>query len=189
MDESVRRAMARLPDVPDLYGWLHLDRRGRWYVDGERITHPRILAFIERNYAADDRGCWYFQNGPQRGYVSLEYTPLILRVDSDGQLMTHTGQPVSAMSRICLDEQGSLVADTPLGAGVIDDHDLEWALARLHRDGAPANNQAIAAALAQPDGATTPLRFEFAGSSLPVERLDGDRLAAALGFVCVPAPG
>ena len=188
MDESVRRAMARLPNVPDLYGWLHLDRRGRWYVDGERITHPRILAFIERNYAADDRGCWYFQNGPQRGYVSLEYTPLILRVDSDGQLMTHTGQPVCAMSRVCLDEQGSLVADTPLGAGVIDDHDLEWALARLRRDDVPADDQAIAAALAQPDGATTPLRFEFGRASVDVIRVDGDQLPAMLDFIREPQP-
>jgi hypothetical protein len=28
MDEMVKRGMARWPDVPDVYGWLSLDRRG-----------------------------------------------------------------------------------------------------------------------------------------------------------------
>lgn len=179
--------MARLPNVPDLYGWLHLDRRGRWFVDGERITHPRILAFMARNYAADDRGCWFFQNGPQRGYVSLEYTPLILRLDSAGELITHTGLPVTTIHRICLDEQGSLVADIPAGAGVIDDHDLEWALSHLRHGDDSADDTAIADALALPGGTATSLRFTFAGDSVEVGRVDADALPAALGFVREPS--
>jgi len=30
MDSDVLAAMARWPDVPDAYGWLSLDARGRW---------------------------------------------------------------------------------------------------------------------------------------------------------------
>ncbi|HMN64893.1 MAG TPA: DUF2946 family protein, partial [Burkholderiaceae bacterium] len=30
MDEQVLHAMARWPDVPAVWGWLRLDRRGRW---------------------------------------------------------------------------------------------------------------------------------------------------------------
>ena len=32
MDPIVRRAIARWPNVPAVYGWLKLDRRGRWSV-------------------------------------------------------------------------------------------------------------------------------------------------------------
>ena len=37
MDEDVLRAMTRWPDVPAVYGWLSLDRRGRWLIRGETL--------------------------------------------------------------------------------------------------------------------------------------------------------
>ena len=77
MDEQVMRAMARWPHVPAVYGWLSLDRRGRWLIRGETISNRAALAFIGRNYAADERGRWYFQNGPQRVFVTLDYTPVV----------------------------------------------------------------------------------------------------------------
>ena len=75
MEDWVLRALAKWPDVPALFGWLSLDRRGRWYVRGEPISRPQIIDTIGRNYAADEQGRWYFQNGPQRGYVSCETAP------------------------------------------------------------------------------------------------------------------
>ena len=77
MDPIVARAMARWPNVPAVYGWLALDRRGNWLIKGERITHQSMREFIARNYQPDDAGRWYFQNGPQRVYVTLAYTPLV----------------------------------------------------------------------------------------------------------------
>ena len=68
MEDWVHRAMARWPNVPALYGWLSLDRRGRWRIQNETISRPQIIDTFNRNYAADEQGRWYFQNGPQRGY-------------------------------------------------------------------------------------------------------------------------
>jgi hypothetical protein len=63
--------------VPAVYGWLALDRRGRWLLKepaGARFSgvgNVALREFIGRKYAVDERGCWYFQNGPQRVYVAL----------------------------------------------------------------------------------------------------------------------
>jgi hypothetical protein len=90
MDESVKLALAKWPNVPSCTGWLALDRRGNWRMRdeaaqrsgaaGSTIRHPALLAFIARNYGADEAGRWFFQNGPQRVYVELAYTPWIVRL-------------------------------------------------------------------------------------------------------------
>ena len=46
-------------------------------VKGSRILHDKLREFIHRNYAADERGAWFFQNGPQRVYVELEAAPFV----------------------------------------------------------------------------------------------------------------
>ena len=71
--------MAKWPNVPAVYGWLTLDRRGQWLIRGERVTSPVIAEYIGRNYARDSDGNWFFQNGPQRVFVDLEYTPYVFR--------------------------------------------------------------------------------------------------------------
>jgi len=87
MDREVLDAMARWPQVPAVYGWLALDRRGNWLLrESEggrlgRIGNAALREFIGRNYAADARGCWYFQNGPQRVFVELAYTPWVLHYE------------------------------------------------------------------------------------------------------------
>ena len=63
MDDIVLRAMQKWPDVPNVFGWLRLDRRGNWLVksrSGEfgRIANFAVCEFIGRNYAADERGRW-----------------------------------------------------------------------------------------------------------------------------------
>ncbi len=80
MDEIVLRGMAKWPNVPAVYGWLSLDRRGQWLIKGERISNALVTEFIGRNFTRDERGCWYFQNGPQRVFVDLDYTPRVYRV-------------------------------------------------------------------------------------------------------------
>ena len=47
---------------------------------GQPIRHEALLGFINRNYDADERGQWFFQNGPQRVYVELGYTPWVVRL-------------------------------------------------------------------------------------------------------------
>jgi hypothetical protein len=122
MDDSVARSLAKWPNVPDVYGWLSLDRRGNFLLRNERIGNRALRDFICRNYQADARGCWYFQNGPQRVFVALAYTPLVLHVEGEA-LLDHCGRSFSPEQAYIDDEGSVLVAGKP-GAGLLDDRDL-----------------------------------------------------------------
>ncbi|HEY1132355.1 MAG TPA: DUF2946 family protein [Roseateles sp.] len=140
MDEIVQAALKKWPNVPHCYGWLALDARGDWYmrderiqhagpfpvVKGSRIDHDKLRAFIERNYAADEAGCWFFQNGPQRVYVELEATPWIWRLQPDGRVLTHTGISATVQSS-WLDEAGRLYLLADLGPGLVHTADMSLA--------------------------------------------------------------
>ena len=142
MDAIVEAALRKWPNVPHCHGWLALDARGQWFMRGERIQragpfpqvkgsridHEKLLAFIGRNYARDEAGAWFFQNGPQRVYVELEVAPWVWRVaDAPGwPLSSHTG--LDAVPRaFYLDEADRLFADTDLGLGLV--HSLDMGLA------------------------------------------------------------
>ncbi len=157
MDPIVEAALRKWPNVPHCYGWLALDARGNWsmrderiraagpfpQVKGSRIVHDKLLAFIGRNYAADERGCWYFQNGPQRVYVELEAAPWVWRLDADGALHTHTGRPASAQGA-WLDEQGRLFLAADLGFGLVHTLDMGIAADRLEAGAWPLQELAWA---------------------------------------------
>jgi hypothetical protein len=137
MDDLVKQAMARWPDVPDCFGWLGLDARGDWYMrddqaqalgpftksKGSRLHHEKLIAFIGRNYASDPQGRWYFQNGPQRVYVELEATPWVWRLQPDGSIQSHTGG-LARMQRCITDEHGRLYLDTEQGFGLVHSQDV-----------------------------------------------------------------
>ena len=130
MDEQVLRSMAKWPDVPDVYGWLSLDRRGNWLLRSagatspcEKIGNRALREFIARNYQPDDRGCWYFQNGPQRVFVALAYAPLVVRHEGEA-LEDHCGRPF-ALHEAFLDDEGSVLLLGKAGVALLDDRDLE----------------------------------------------------------------
>ena len=123
MDDLVVRGMAKWPNVPAVFGWLELDRRGSWRIKGERIGNAALREFIARNYAADGQGRWYFQNGPQRVYVTLAYTPFVLHYEGE-QLFDHCGAPANALET-WLDDEGSVLIRASQGIGLLDDRDLE----------------------------------------------------------------
>jgi len=122
MDDAVVRSLAKWPNVPAVYGWLELDRRGNWRIKGERIGNPAFRDFISRNYARDERGCWYFQNGPQRVFVALAYTPFVLHYEGE-RLFDHCGAPAEALET-WLDDEGSVLIRASQGIGLLDDRDL-----------------------------------------------------------------
>lgn len=164
MDEIVRKAMAKWPNVPDCFGWLGLDRRGQWHMRDERaqalgsfqsgvvgargtvLRHDKLIEFIHRNYEADAQGRWYFQNGPQRVYVELEAAPWVWRVSPQGELVSHTGLPTQAQQCLC-DQWGHVYVATPLGLGLVHTQDVghvaqlieqgHWALADCQREQLP----------------------------------------------------
>lgn len=201
MDEDVIRALARWPDVPAVYGWLSLDARGRWRLHpggdaaagsaGEPISHPGTLAFIGRNYARDERDCWYFQNGPQRVYVRLDAAPWLLRrADAGPGLQTHTGLSVPAVSRWWMDDEGRLYAETGLGPGMIEDRELAPLLARLRTgDDEPALD-ALAAWLegGTAGGSAVASLSLDGGPPAPLARIARAQIPARLGFRANPAP-
>lgn len=122
MDQSVLRSMAKWPDVADVYGWLSLDRRGNWLLKGERISNQALKDFISRNYTSDAKGRWYFQNGPQRVFVALAYTPLVVHFEG-AALFDHCGrrfQPAHSF----LDDEGCVLMQGRPGIGLLDDRDL-----------------------------------------------------------------
>jgi DUF2946 family protein len=122
MDALVAQAMAKWPDVPAVYGWLSLDRRGNWRIKGERIANQALREFISRNYESDGEGRWYFQNGPQRVYVTLDYTPLVVHYDGEA-LRDHCGRPFSARATY-LDDEGSVLMEGEGTVALLDDRDL-----------------------------------------------------------------
>ena len=40
MDDIVKQAIAKWPNVPHCYGWLGLDARGDWYLRDDRTQAP-----------------------------------------------------------------------------------------------------------------------------------------------------
>ena len=141
MDDAVLRSLAKWPNVPDVYGWLSLDRRGNWLLKGERIGNQALRDFISRNYTADSRGCWYFQNGPQRVFVALAYVPLVVRIEADA-LFDHCGRPFRC-EQAFLDEEGSVLMSGNTGLALLDDRDLAAYADRA--EGLPAVASASAA--------------------------------------------
>ena len=129
MDDIVLRSVAKWPDVPAVYGWLALDRRGNWLlrVPGverfERIGNAAFRDFIARNYGSDARGCWYFQNGPQRVYVRLAYTPFVVHFEAEA-LVDHCGTAFGNAQETFLDDEGSVLIRTGPKIALLDDRDL-----------------------------------------------------------------
>lgn len=189
MDEAVLAALARWPNVPAVYGWLGLDRRGQWRLQGEAIRHAGLAAFISRNYALSEAGEAYFQNGPQRVYVALEYTPWVLRWTPADGLVRHTGEPVAAPGEAWLDEQGNLLIAFEDGVGLVCDQDLQALLPLFSRQaGAPSPqaDQELAEFLANPGA--HPLWLNLGSRALPVGLLAAREVPGRFRFNPDPAP-
>ncbi|HZE60829.1 MAG TPA: DUF2946 family protein [Burkholderiales bacterium] len=159
MDAVVAQAMAKWPNVPAVYGWLSLDRRGNWLIRSagasqkfERIANHALRDFISRNYESDGAGRWYFQNGPQRVYVILAYTPLVVHYEGDA-LRDHRGRPFAPHAEY-LDEEGSVLVAGEGTIALLDDRDLA--------------------------------RYAERGASL--QRIDGAEIQGRFGFVKEPKP-
>ena len=201
MDDIVRQALAKWPNVPHCYGWLGLDARGNWYLrdnqaqalgpfasgllesKGSMLRHAKLIDFIQRNYDSDPQGQWFFQNGPQRVFVELDYTPWIVRLVADGAVpsFTTTTGAAFAPTGCFADEQGNVLLsgrvagwDAEDTIAVLHDHDLEpfSSLAQWH-------GQACGAAL----GTLT-----IDSRTFDIEPIRRAEVARRYGFVSHPAP-
>lgn len=150
MDDIVKQAMLKWPNVPHCYGWLALDGRGAWRMrdaaaqarglPGDKITHAALIAFIARNYTHDDCGNWFFQNGPQRVYVDLTTAPFIALTDPQHGFVLHTGQPFTTLTSAAMSTSGTLFLANNETVAAVNDLDLAECLKLLEVDGHPVDD-------------------------------------------------
>ena len=223
MDDIVRQAMAKWPNVPHCFGWLALDARGAWRMrderaqhlnlPGDRLTNAALVGFINRNYTRDERGCWYFQNGPQRVYLQLEATPFIARTDPVHGLLLHTCQPVASIDEAFMTPAGAFIVRSGEKVAQVDDRDMAQVTGWLQRSGKPVSDEDLLEWLRHPRagrpprwdpchasnsgnsvwipasaGMTGELTLHYAGSTVAVQPLAEGDIEARLSFVRVPRP-
>jgi len=207
MDQAVLEAIKRWPNVPAVYGWLSLSARGQWRIHqdgmahlggaGESIPNQQITAFINRNYGHDDKGRWFFQNGPQRVYVRIDAAPYIVSVTGQpARLQTHNNLEIQSVQRWLIDTQGRLFLECEHGPGMVCDHDLELVIESLiTQDGMALLDRLQEHMIPCQE---TKVRFSPENTAFPVETLHSfssvqvipDDLAIdrLLGFVTNPQP-
>ena len=203
MDGQVLRSLIKWPNVPHCFGWLALDRRGQWrmrdefaqanQLAGSVIQHTALNEFISRNYACDSLGRYFFQNGPQKVFITLDATPWIARIipNEDGlQLLSQCGtkiKPVSALSdengniyitglipQSRSNENNSAVFDTTesLSVALLHDHDLVL-----------FSNQSKVIE----DACSFKGSWQWNGQTLPIEPIHSIELGERFHFVKVPS--
>lgn len=197
MDDIVRQAMAKWPNVPHCHGWLALDARGAWRMRDDRaqamglagdpIRHVALIGFINRNYLCDDKGRWYFQNGPQRVYVDLDVAPFVARTDPALHFSLHTGVPLGQVERAWMTDQGQMLLEGSGRIALLDDRDLAQCMDSLWLDGQQAGDDDLLAWLADEAG-TASLALRHEGRDIAVEKVALDALPAQFGFVPRPRP-
>ena len=206
MDEQVLRSLIKWPNVPHCFGWLALDRRGQWRMrdefaqannlPGNAIQHTALNEFIARNYACDTKGRYFFQNGPQRVFITLDATPWIVRIiptDAEPNLLTQcqsSFKPQGALS----DESGNIyitglvknTVDESANAentsndfiqiecpsiALLHDHDLDFFadLAKLREEACSFGGS-----------------WSWHGETLPLDPIHSDELSERFSFVKKP---
>lgn len=196
MDDIVKQAIAKWPNVPHCYGWLALDARGGWRMrderaqahnlPGDKIAHATLLGFINRNYTCDDLGRWYFQNGPQRVYVDLEATPYIAYTDPTKGFVLHTGEALPEIDAAWLTESGQLVLKSTDKITMLDDRDMAQCLPQLRMNGVAISDEQLLEWLADESSQAKSLTLCLPYKELPVQRIKRDGLATQFGFVQRP---
>jgi hypothetical protein len=195
MDDLVKQAMAKWPNVPHCYGWLGLDARGAWrmrderaqHLDlpGDKLAHAALIGFINRNYDHDERGCWFFQNGPQRVYLNLEATPFIARSDPQHGFVLQTGAALAAIDAAFLCDNGTLILQHGEIVAQVDDRDMAQVMELLRLDGQPLGDEALLAWL---EHATGKLTLQYRGQAIPVQPLAHAEVPQHFGFQRLPQP-
>jgi Protein of unknown function (DUF2946) len=194
MDDLVLRGMAKWPNVPDVYGWLTLNRRGEWLIKDDVVSNPMISAFVGRNYQGDAQGRWFFQNGPQRVFVTLGYTPHVYRAidgaDGSLELESHTGARPPAISGAWLDENGTLLVETEVGVGVVHDRDLDRVVPAFTdvRGGALADAELYELMAQLQQGEDAPLAIGCLGATTRVGWVRSHQVPERFRFDPSPAP-
>ncbi|HCU89000.1 MAG TPA: DUF2946 domain-containing protein [Gammaproteobacteria bacterium] len=187
-DNRVIRALEKWPDVPACYGWLRLDRRGNWLIKGQSVSHRRAIDFLGRNYSSDENGNWFVQNGPQRAYCNLDYTPWIYHLDGLDQLFTHTQNHIKEMRGLIVDDNGDILIETEYGIGLLEDRDLVKFIEILESPPEDtATNDFLVDRLANLDPKLhSSIELLWHGRSIKAQAMYGADVPKAFGYVATP---
>lgn len=165
MDDIVKQAMAKWPNVPACSGWLGLDARGNgifatmWR---RPVEASPVATLARRGPGSTRKACrvhrpqlpgrirWplVFQNGPQRVYVELECTPWVWRLRWDGTslaLHSHVGVSLDARTvhAAMVDEEGRLYLALSQGLGLVHTQDMLDAASALEAGLLPACEEVL----------------------------------------------
>ena len=162
-------------------------------LSGQIITHTALNEFISRNYACDSLGRYFFQNGPQRVFVTLDATPWVVRItpsESGLELLTQCNTAIEANGALS-DESGNIYI---LGkvkqltykeknaeqfsteycetVALLHDHDLDHfsQLAKLHEEACSFGGS-----------------WSWQGMQLPLDPIHSEELADRFQFIAKPS--
>jgi len=188
IDSCFREIFPNWPEEILGFGDLSLDLRGQWRIRGETIRQAKLRDRLNHNYHADSQGRWYFQNGHQRLYVDLAYTPWVFHLDKDAQLRTQTGHLVRFVKSAWLDENGAMIFDTEHGPGVLREDALFSVLERLcDRHGRSMCENPLDPGLALHGRPTKPKLFlDWDGRRLPVGWIHSKAVGYKFKFIDRP---
>ena len=203
MDEQVLRSLIKWPNVPHCFGWLALDPRGQWrmrdefaqanQLAGSVIQHATLNEFISRNYACDSLGRYFFQNGPQRVFITLDATPWIARIfpsESGPQLLTQCGTEIKPQGALS-DEKGNIyitglikqaLSDQVDGAVFTKTASLSVALLHDHDLDLFSDQSKV-----MEDACSFRGSWQWDGKDLPLEPIHSIELSERFRFIKVPS--
>ena len=203
MDEQVLRSLIKWPNVPHCFGWLALDRRGQWrmrdeyaqtnQLPGNVIQHVALSEFISRNYAHDSLGRYFFQNGPQRVFITLDATPWIARMipsESGPQLSTQCGTEIKPHGALS-DEKGNIYITGSIPQSLSDQIDstvftqiesLSIALLHDHDLDLFSDQSQV-----EEDACSFRGSWQWDGKDLPIEPIHSAELAGRFHFTKAPS--
>ena len=160
---------------------------------GQVITHRALNEFISRNYACDSLGRYFFQNGPQRVFITLDVTPWIARItpsENGLELLSQCNSLIEASGALS-DEKGNIyilgkvnqLTDEEKNkeqffnqdcqtVALLHDHDLDHfsRLAKLHEEACSFGGS-----------------WEWQGKQLPLDPVHSEELAARFQFIARPS--
>ena len=124
MDEIVARSLAKWPNVPAVYGWLELDRRGNWLIKGERIGNLALREFIAPQLRRRRARPLVLPERPAAGLRQARLHAVRDALRRRARCSTTAAAPVEALETF-LDDEGSVLIRGGHGIGLLDDRDLE----------------------------------------------------------------
>ena len=151
---------------------------------GQVIAHRALNDFISRNYDCDSLGRYFFQNGPQRVFITLDKTPWVVRIipsEKGLQLITqcqNSIEPSSALSDesgniyiVGKVNQGQLSKQNSQTVALLHDHDLDHfsQLAKLREETCSFGGS-----------------WDWQGKQLALDPIHSEEIAARFKFITRP---